>query len=141
MKDAQFYLLTEIFRLLNGAISVSVFNMEQPIENTVTEYVKTASVSVIPSKTKDSFMGEYLVNLDVVTLVPMNAASEFRLNQIVNEVLPIMCPTPTTHGFNNSSDFAVGRVTNEGSVSFSDTFNTQKRLRRVLEFRILVKQR
>lgn len=140
MKDASFYILTEIYRLLSGVISVAVFNKEQPVENMVTEYVKTASISALPSKTKDSFISDYLVNLDVVTLVNMNESSSFRLSEIVNEVLPIMCPTPTSHSFNSNSEFNVAKVEQIGSVDFEDTFNTQKRLRKVLEFRITIKQ-
>ena len=141
MKDASFFLLSEFYRLLHGDISVQVFNIEQPIESDVMEFVKTASVSTLPSRTKDSFIGEYLVNLDVITKVADNVASSERVTDIANEVLDIICPTPTTHYFLGNTDYNIVDVENIGITDFEDTYNSIKILRKVLQFKVTIKQK
>lgn len=142
MKDPAFYILSEIYRLLNGNISVNVYNVEQSVDDNVTEWIKTSSAFSLPRQTKDVFYFDTFVNIQVITLVPDNAISEQRKNEITNEVIGILTPTPTTCIINSNVDFNIMQVMVEQLTDLErDRQNANVVLRKNIELVIKSKQK
>jgi hypothetical protein len=141
MKDATFYLLTEIYRILNGNVSGDVFSIEQPHSNTSNLFAKVTSGFMTSSNTKDSFTGTYVANVDVINRVSNTALSYVALDALCNEITALLTPTPNQKGMVENNDFSPIYVRVTGSTSFTDTNDTNYILRRVLNIESRIKQK
>ncbi len=139
MKDATYYIMSEFYRLLNGVISVPVYNSQVDADNTEVAYVVIMPSFDTLGSTKNSFHGNYYINVDISNLVADNAQSWELVNSISNEVLSILCPNPALKALSDSSGFAVIGCRNiRGTMLPILRTDTDLIMRKILEFEIFI---
>lgn len=141
MKDATFYFLSEIYRILSGNISGNVYSIEQTPEATDTLFVRVSSAFSQKTNNKDKFRAVYVANIDIVSKVSRQALSYASLNTLSNQVTTLLNPTVSHKALIENADFypVYGRFID--STDFTDTSDNEYILRRVLTFESLITQK
>ena len=141
MKDATFYLLAQLFSILNGNVSGSVYSIEQTPGETDNLFVRITSGFSTKDNNKDNFGSTYVANIDVINRVPRSALSYAELSTLSNEVTQLLNPTVQHNALTENVDFkpVYGRIVD--SRDFTDTSDGDYILRRVLTFESRIKQK
>ena len=162
MKDATFFFLSEIYRLLTGGIgngsgyqhqhgqggsevqaslSVPVYSIEQTAESTDTLFVRISSAFSRKDNDKDVFKGVYVANIDVVSKVSRQALSYKELTELSNDVTHILYPTTSHNALDSNNEYDVVYARIIDTTDFTDTSDNEYILRRVLTFESRINQK
>ena len=146
MKDPTNYLLSEFFRVLNGAISyesapVNVFALEQDEADTDNLFVRLYTAQTAEFSTKTNFGNKVTINLDIVNRLTGGERTEHKVNDVANSIGQLIMPTPSTTGLESNTEFQIVNVRLAGpSVNLSDRSNTDLIVRKIITFEIIVNQ-
>ncbi|RFS17004.1 hypothetical protein [Emticicia sp. C21] len=146
MKDATNYILSEFFRVLNGAIShegalVKVFALEQDEADTDNLFIRLYAAHTTEFNTKTNFGSKVSINLDIVNRLTGGERTEHRVNEVASGIGQLILPTPSSTGLANSTEFQLVNVRSGGpSVNLSDRSNTDLIVRKIITFEVTVNQ-
>lgn len=146
MKDASNYILTQLYTALNGSVSyggsnIPYYAITQDVNENDELFIKVASSYEVPQEgTKDSFISDYTIQLDVISVQQNKAVSEVAVNTISNDIRVILKPNPTTLGVNSNSDFKTIDLTFDNPRSFQNQDGESWRIRKVLNINFKIVQ-
>jgi hypothetical protein len=130
------------YTLLNGNISygadvVPVYEGEG--EANIPYQILIGNQSYTEEGTKHSFAGRFSQELEIVTEMKGKSVTK-HADEIANEVLALVIPTPRTTGLNVAEFQVIGIRKNLRSVLREEAGNGNKIVRRIIEFNFLINQ-
>ncbi|MBA4851350.1 hypothetical protein [Emticicia sp. BO119] len=146
MKDATNYILSEFFRVLNGAITyesvpVKVFAIEQDEADTDNLFVRLYAAYTTEFNTKTSFGSKVYINLEVVNRLTGGERTEYKVNDVANSISELILPAPSTTALADNADFQLVNVKSGGpSTNFNERSNTALIVRKIITFEVIVNQ-
>jgi hypothetical protein len=146
MKDATNYILSEFFRVLDGAISyegtpVSIFAIEQDEAYTDNLFVRLYAAQTTEFNTKTNFGSKVSINLDIVNRLTGGERTEHKVNDVANSIGQLIMPAPASTGLASNTEFQIVNVRLGGpSVNLNDRSNTDLIVRKIITFEVTVNQ-
>lgn len=146
MKNPTNHILSEFFRILNGAITyegtpVNIFAIEQDEADTDNLFVRLYAAYTTEFNTKTNFGSKVYVNLDIVNRLTGGERTEHKVNDVANSIGQLIMPTPSTTGLESNTEFDIVNVKSGGpSVNFNDRSNTDLIVRKIITFEVTVNQ-
>ncbi|MCR9066269.1 MAG: hypothetical protein NXI00_20020 [Cytophagales bacterium] len=146
MKDASNYILTELYTLFGSisynSVAVPVYSIAQPAPGTADTFINMSSSTVLEGDgSKDSFVREYSVLLDIVNRRADQVAAEKTVNDISNQIGGLLKLTPTSLGITGNGDFDVVKINITDARLFTDRYNEKWHIRKVLTVDFLILQK
>ena len=142
MKDATFYILSEVYRILTGAsLGVNVYAVEKLPSANDKLFVRLSSSFYLDGRSKDKYQQLLYVNVDVVWKYPDTQLTEKDVAQLSNKVVNALIPGVNSSPFNDNADFNIYDIRNTAGTPLEARDATGVVLIRQLEFefKILIK--
>ena len=146
MKDATNYILSEFFRVLNGAINyesvpVKVFAIEQDEADTDNLFVRLYAAYTTGFNTKTSFGSKVYINLEIVNRLMGGERTEHKVNEVANSICQLILPTPSTTALASNTEFQLINVKSGGpSTNSNERSDTNLIVRKIITFEVTVNQ-
>lgn len=147
MKDATNYILTEMYQTISGNVSIGgnvvpYYSLHQDPSANDSLFMNVASSFIVPDpSSKSNFHRMYTVTLDIVNIQQVDLYTEYYINEVANQVMQLLKPSPSQVNVVSNTDFICYNITLDNVVTFNDTVNQVPRLRKTLNINFHIKQK
>lgn len=116
MKSTKRVIRKVIYDALSNVISVPVFDEKRHVDSTANAFVLLSTQQETNDNTQDSFLTLSSIDIEIVVKTSSEISKD-RLDDIEDEILEILLPTPITDGISTYSGFQIANFRRDRSIT------------------------